>query len=48
LSQQQLCHQFLHSNLNYFPCFSTWIPLENSKVVFKVEGLLPLLSLSLV
>ncbi len=30
------------------PIFSTWIPLDNSKVLFIVGGLLPLLSLSLV
>jgi hypothetical protein len=29
-------------------CFTTWIPLNNSKVIFKVGGFLPLLSSSLV
>jgi hypothetical protein len=30
------------------PIFFTWIPLENSKIIFKIESLLPLLSSSLV
>ncbi len=30
------------------PIFFTWIPLKNSKVIFRVGGLLPLLSSSLV
>jgi hypothetical protein len=36
LSQQPLCRQFLHSNLSKFSCFFTWIPLENSEVLFRV------------
>jgi hypothetical protein len=28
--------------------FFTWIPLENLEIIFKVKGLLPLLSSSLV
>jgi hypothetical protein len=30
------------------PIFFTWIPLENSKVLFKVGGLLPFMSSLLV
>ncbi len=30
------------------PIFFTWISLKNSKIIFKIGGLLPLLSSSLV
>jgi hypothetical protein len=44
LSQQPICHQSLLFNLNWFPCFFTWILLKNSNILFKVGTLLPLLS----
>jgi hypothetical protein len=34
--------------LELVPCFSTWIPLDNSEVLFRVEDLLPSLPSSLV